>query len=558
MNEQQLVIEVYSAGLTRIADPNGELMTAEGLRFATGYPGGLYLDASFEAPRQAARWWALAGAQRVVVRNGLQIVYEGWIDSLEKQLDAGGQSVLVSCIGGWGRFALARRWRKIWADNRLDEAVWPVLVGAQEDKFNLDRYSRLLAMPKDGISFTNGDGMSWQYTMPAGETVKRVTFDYDLQEAAQAWSLGLYNVDTTGTEWSVAASGSGSADVTLGTAANQVQFFFQAKANQTGIGDGTIYGKVSNLMVYSETGAINLTEVAKDVRAKVSEFNASEALIGSNTLSIAPFVMENWPTIGDILTAAAGYGDSSFNRWAVALAASEQATTPDGKPVLLVEQWPALTDYDYAVRLDEAEGRLALAQDVGGVANWVVVQYDDEAGQTRWISPDDDATLTDATSVASYGRRDGLLSIGYSTQANAVQAGRRYLAAYKDAQWVLSGPVTVRETIRAKAGVRVPVSQVRAGKRLRVDDFVQDLSGSGLTFLITRTDYQDAGRVVAITAGPPPGLLFPAMLRPVVEPAIEVRPRDGGGGGKKKHRQGKWNWNQMTPEERKRWMESRK
>ena len=82
MTHNQLTVEVYSSGTTRIVDPAGELPWAQSINFSTGYPGGLYLAGSLYIPRDILRQWAVAGAQRVVFRNGLTIVYEGYIDTL--------------------------------------------------------------------------------------------------------------------------------------------------------------------------------------------------------------------------------------------------------------------------------------------------------------------------------------------------------------------------------------------------------------------------------------------------------------------------------------------
>ena len=72
-----LSIEVYSTGTTPIIQAINELSMAGGMRFATGYPGGLYLDGSVIVPRQILKWMPIKGGQRVVFRNGQRLVYEG-------------------------------------------------------------------------------------------------------------------------------------------------------------------------------------------------------------------------------------------------------------------------------------------------------------------------------------------------------------------------------------------------------------------------------------------------------------------------------------------------
>lgn len=556
MRYNNLTIEAYSSGTTRIADPRNELNLAGSVRFATGYPGGLYLDASLIVPRSVLAWWAVNGAQRLVIRNGQSIAYEGYISDLTRALDANSQAVEIACIGGWGQIMLNRRWRKRWADTRITEDVWVTKTSDNPDMFNQDRYgNRLQATPKDGITFASNDGTSWRYTMPTGQTVKRITYDYDLQEGAQAWALGLYNVGTSTAVVEITSTGTGSTDHTLATPSQSIDLYFLSKASQTGAGDGTIYGQFTNIVVYSETGSINLTEIAKDVRGQLGELNSDETQIDSNTLALVPFLADEWRTMADILVEAVSYGDSSFDRWGVQLLASETATTPNGEPVLSVEQYPATTDWDYAVRLDEAEAPLNLRQDFNQIANWIIVEYSDANGRTQYQTPDDTAALKDQTSIDAYGQRDYVLSLGYSDSTEADNAGQRYLAAYKDPTWTVDGPIGVTGYIRSKSGQRIPASLVQAGKRVKVENFITDL-----VFLITRTDYEDDRERASLHVGPPPPLIFPTMAAPLNMPPA---PGATGGGsssggnssGGKKHPQGKWNWNQMTPEQKRWWKE---
>ena len=79
MNQNNITIEIYRTGTTIEPDLSGELDNAEQLNFVTGYPGGLYLNASFFIPRDVTMPWPYKSGMRVVFRNGLRIVYEGYI-----------------------------------------------------------------------------------------------------------------------------------------------------------------------------------------------------------------------------------------------------------------------------------------------------------------------------------------------------------------------------------------------------------------------------------------------------------------------------------------------
>ncbi|KKL65467.1 hypothetical protein LCGC14_2154670 [marine sediment metagenome] len=228
--------------------------------------------------------------------------------------------------------------------------------------------------------------------------------------------------------------------------------------------------------------------------------------IDSNTYSLEPFIADRWESITEILSRAASFGDASFNEWAVGVLASELST--DNLPLLYCEQHLALTDYDYAVRVDESNIKppLDVLRDWDTLHNWIVVQYQDDEGRTQYVTPDDDANLKDATSITDWGQRDHILRAGHATTAVATNLGRRYLAAHKNPQWHMKAPIKVKGYIRGKSGNRIPSSEIRAGKRIKIENFLNDLSGTGLTFLVTKTDYSDRDEVCAIQTGTPDDL----------------------------------------------------
>jgi hypothetical protein len=540
-----LSIEVYSSGSTLIIDPANDLANAGGITFNTGYPGGLYLDATITIPRQILKWMPIKGNQRVVLRNGMKTVYEGWIDTLDHSAEETSEGVLLNINGGWGRYMMRRGWRKDWANQLINEATWGLVTGNQEDMFTVDRYNRLCAVPKDGISYVADNQVVWRYIPPTGETVKRIVFNYNLQEAAQAWELVLWDNTNASGEWNVASTGTGTEDHTLATPSSDVQLIFKSKATQTGIGNGTIFGRFSSITVYTETGSINLTEIAKDVIGEMStELNSDTGQVGSNTLDLTPFVTEGHEMMADILTRACDAGDSSYNSWGAQLLESEMAATPNGKPVLQVAQYPALTDYDYAVRIgdDNLLAPFQVTKDYSEIWNWIAVTYMDGEGKTKYLSPDDDSDLKDTTSITDYGQREQKLELGHATITEAEMAGRRYLARYKDPQWMMTNPIVVKGWIRAKSGNLIPSSMIRAGKRIRIEDYPLDLSGTGLTFMISHTTYEDEDESCSLQAGPPPDLIYamtaPAIILPDdpnagLEPEVPKKKKKGKGKGKK-------------------------
>ena len=263
-----------------------------------------------------------------------------------------------------------------------------------------------------------------------------------------------------------------------------------------------VYSEWDNLVIYGETGSINAQEIVKDIRSFVTELSSDETQIGALTYSLVPFVAKG-ESYAEVITRAAGYGDASYNRWAVYVGLSDGVT--DNLPRLVLEQVPALTSYDYAVRIEEANvsSDLAFAQSLDDVYNYIRLHYTDASGLEVWRTPSDDAALTDATSSAAYGRRDIVLEVPSTSQTNATNYGLRYLAQHKDPQWQANGQIIITGAVRGVNGQSIPACEVRPGKRIKLENWLNDLSGTGLTLLITGTTYDDKSESVTLDFGQP-------------------------------------------------------
>lgn len=526
-----LSIEVYSSGDTRLSDPDGLLSRAVVESFETVYPGGRYGAARLWVPRSSMTgWWHLKINQRVILRLGMEAVYEGWIDGFSHVLDAEQAGSVVHLIGGWARKLMRRRWWKRWSDNRLEDELWRWQTGASgAEKCSIDRRGRIRFTPK-GVAWSNGDYAAVRYTMPTGETVKKITYDYALAEGGQAWEIAIRNVGTGADVVSVTASGTATSQShTLATPSQSIELRFYARAGQTPSEDGTYYGEFSNLTVYSETSSINLSEAAADVAGYNTELSSGTAYIGACSQDLTPLFSDG-ESLADILTDAAGFGDGSGGRWAVGVLCSEAVPGGAGKPVLFAEAYPATTDYDLSLNLAGELGIEAaeLGLEASEIANSITVEYQDDDGYTVVLTPADDSTLSDATSIAAWGQSDHRLSLGYSTAAVAPQNGRRWLAAFKDPQWTAERPIEIAGSIRRKSGDPLSAARVRAGMRLRIEDFLSDplSSSGGLVMVITQTSYTPAGGGrVQMSFGKPP-----APLLSLLEAPQRYTEEDDGGG----------------------------
>lgn len=659
MSNNSLSIEVYDSDGKRVDQI--KVNKAQMLTFGTCYPGGLFTDCSFFVPRNITHNWRIKAAQRVKVRNNTKLVWEGKIESPLNQTGRA-EGTQVTCYGYWGNLLGNRTLDKPWADTRLGENVWTEPTSAYDGfdvtasgKVTIDHNNHLLFSPEEQ-GFTLAQYARLVYTAPTGQTVKRLTADYALQETAlvtpekvlhndapagantftdltlsydgdtttasgctltsddylyigaraetpwfslirfdmgatninaatlsaqyskvdstgaeswaaltitdgtaaagkplaqdgditftkpadwgeitvndsrmrwirlkasanltltgfweiyigevQSWRVGLYNQTTGGTIWSTDTQGTGSVDHTLATPSNTVWLYYSSRAKQTPPANGTVYGKFTNVTVYTETGAINLYEVARDVRGGVSELSADESLISSAlNFSLVPFITDGPKHLTEILNTAAQFGSAAALPCAAGVRESEIAS--DGKPILFAEAQPVLTDYDYSLRMEDFNaGDVAFEQDTPSVKNWIIVQYTDAGGTMRRITPDDDVSLKDTTSIDTFGERHETVTVDTASAATALNIGKRYLAARKDVQWRANNEIVVKGRIRAKGGYWVPASEVRAGKRVKIENYHDNLTGSLTSFvlLITATRYNDQDETCALGVGRP-------------------------------------------------------
>ena len=520
-----LTLEIYQRGTTtRVEDPDGMLARAELESFETIYPGGLYGSARIRIPHDVTRSFLFKEYDRLVIRNGLSVVYEGEIGPIAYTVGADAeQSIEIEALGFWGSSLGRRTLNKPWADKRLSEDAWILNTctpGAcmwntdeKPELFKLERNNRLMFTP-EGASVVSSNFIRTTYTAPCGVTIQRIKFNFDMQETTQAWRLNLFNLTSASTMWLSASSGSGTVDYGLsafGTSATRAAWFaFVASANQTPI-TGSVYGQFSDVTIYTTPcTAVNLSNIVKEARASASDiFNSDVSNVATNGLTIEPFITHGQESLTSVLTRAAAFGGSAYEAWSVGVWESDRAQTSNGLPVLYAEAQPTLDDYDYAIRVDEENliPPFSVVRDATGVSNWISIERKDSLGHTEIITPDSVSALSDATSTSAFGRRDLVVQPDESTSGSAgtaVNYGRRALAAQKDRRFYVSGPIRARGYVRAKTGQPVPASQVRAGKRIRIENFLTDLvgvSGAGLTFLIAHTSYSDASEEVSISCG---------------------------------------------------------
>lgn len=485
--------------------------SAMNIRFSTGYPRGLYLDASMELP---LKYGAFPDDRPlgVAIRNGMTTIYDGEIQNIEIMSEAPTRA-MITMSGAWGAY-LSRRVRQImWADNRMMRNiwVWDESLSAAENT-SLDRFNRLRITPK-GTQIASAAYSGVTYTMPENRTIKRITFNYDLQESSYAFQIRLRDSIGVSTLWFLNSSGTGSVNHTLVTPRNYLHLQFYSEATQTPPNDGTVYGQFTNIMVYEYTGSINPTEVIKDIADLYGTVSLEDHQIGSNVYGLAPFYSLSPERITDILTRAVSYGDASFNPWAIQILSTDESFAKDGKVLLAFAQYPDLTDFDYIVSLaDNNVSPTTITRGFDETYNQIGYSYiNSVTGAIEHVTWNDDSSLRDQDSIDKWGQYDYHLNLsGISDSTTAKNVAKRFLEEHKEPSYRMASPLLVRGHIRDKFGANVPVCRVRAGKRIKVVENVMPFqfiaADTSPVFLITQTDYDEYNESVSIQAGTPSGL----------------------------------------------------
>lgn len=531
-----LTAEIYT-GANRLPQVEWWLDNRNALAFSKCTPGGKYLDCGFFIPRQVNQAWPVRIGQRLLIRNKLTPIWEGKIINLQDVFGADMQGTLVRAIGYWGE--LLDRWaiRKWWCVSSFDEFYWryqtDVATYTGAEKCSIDRQSRIRFTPK-GVAWASGEFAAVRITHPGSETWKKIEYDYNLTEAgAEAWEIAIRNVGTSTDVVTITSGSATSQSHTFATPTSAVELRFYSRAAQTPVENGSTFGQFSNIKIYSETSAINMEEIAKDLVGLITDLNSSTAEIDAagTPLTISPFVADHL-TGAEILADVTGRGDGAYNRWRAFLECSEKAASPDGKPLLALQQYPSTTDYNVAVSLHDPNlvRPYIVSQDLDTVVNDLIVSYTDESGYVQYRTSADNAALADSTSIAAYGKRQPRdpVHLGDSTSTIADAYARRFLATYKDPQFHLVQPIVVRGYIRGRyASQRIPASEIEPGMVVRLDDYDRNL-------VITTVAYNDERESATINVGLPSAPIAPFMqhLRPMpVDAPIPTGGGDSSGGG---------------------------
>lgn len=514
---RRFTVEVRD-GSSVVVDPERLLDRPEQLKFSTQVPGGMDQCSFTIRRRDVLRYWPVQRNQIVIVYDGLRVVYRGLITDI--QTDAVGNSLEIVCQGE-AIYLQTRKLRKTW----VDDAVISRLVEPADNADVTSSHRFVIRKDKNFLSVifdaddtsqphTTSETYYADYYHPTQHAIYNVTGDGKAR-SGEGWNLRFFNPTGGVNEESWNTSSTPKITNTFGstpfggTSTTQFQIRVSPRINDDYSSDD--YVEMSNLKCLTkyESGHATATptytsrQIIEDGLILMSllgaELSSDLSEVASITTVLDPFGFERFVSGVEFLESILQISDASFNIYYYAVGYKVDSSN---KPLLEVFTRDT-SDYEYVITADEAS-RYEIYQTDEDLANYVLVEYEDKNLRSLVATPTTDATLTDATSVAAYGRRDAVLNIGRGTSTTAVQLGRAYLASYKDLQW--QGSIELQGGIRTKAGVRVPGSWVQAGERAYLPDL-------GITIYIGSTEYREDDDTLTLTADKPPSTIDIILAR---------------------------------------------
>lgn len=510
-----LRVVAYNLNGTHIIDPEGALDYATEITFETMWPKG-YGVATFKVRRSdlfAA--WAIRESYGIIIYNGTTIVYDGRIETLSRSMGGTDEYITVQCCG-WYVLLEERQIRKRWIDVKaISRCLWPEGLTTdpiQTTFFSSKRDNIIQCFAATGDhSRTAREKYRELYELPAGY-IRRISFDYVIRSGENlilavtnmdnypAGGIGFWEWYVVGGKYPSSATGV-SVTFTKGNTRSMEIWVYLQKSD---IYDQNDYAHPSNLRVEAtyESGHRTATptytqgQLVEDVillvNQKGDQLSTDFSRLDDPGLILDPFEVEEPTYAGQVIEKIASYGDSQLRTWG--LAVWDRGGTSDNKPLVVFE--PLTTDsYEYLIELNQNElANLTYERISSELFNNVTVQYQDARNETRYRTAANNAALADQYSIDTEYQRDYFIKLGAGDATRADYIGRRFIERHKDR--VTRGSFAVQGTITTKGGGKIPTSQVKAGRGIK-------LMNTGEIFFIRHTSYDDESEIVRISPEPP-------------------------------------------------------
>jgi hypothetical protein len=329
------------------------------------------------------------------------------------------------------------------------------------------------------VDYEADDYTYLRYTFQFGETATRITANYDVA-LPNSWPGRLEIRDSNDSVlWSATTTGSGAIDVTTsGTPTYFEVRFYCTAAGENTAADGTVYGKLTDVKVYSlNVSILDVKDIADDLveeRLSLAGHGLSDStiLINSPGLALEPAAFDTDMSVAQILSWCTQFGDSDGNpvAWGVSF---------DEHKRLFVETMD-LTKVLYVVKPDRAD--LERSGDWAESAQKVYGIYSDTRGRTGRTG---DRVNQDAIDdLGGYYRRQPINVSGVTDHDQAVLMVDLWLE--ENARPRESGSISVRGNVYKPDGRAVAFDEV-----LPTGGLVQVQEWRALEATLSESDYRD-------------------------------------------------------------------
>lgn len=492
-------------------------------------PGG-YSSCSFNIAHDIRKPINLKTAYGLKIYNGSHIVWQGRINPITRSGNLQrGMSIVAN---GWQSVFMENKLHKFWVDNTvIPKLKWP--PGREQNQVqnellsvvenNLIRWKG--AFGGTAISRSAGDEIRYQYIGPTGTEIDKVLYNYALR-SGEGVRIQVYNIDQatsednnsdntgsviTDTDYTITFSGGVTASfrIDLGVSATDsynnddwisitdIRCYWNYNSSHSAYGSENYYGDeiIEDLIWEADLNSVISTDVTG---------------LASPGLALIPFttLVDKPEDLNGIITKIAQYGDTSNQTWRFFLDTEEYSS--DSLPFMRFFARDD-TDYDFKVNFGDIANNFNMNQNPDRVRNWINVHYIDSDNRSHWLTPNDNAALTDSTSTAAYGVRVENVDASKGTSTTALEIGKRYLAFLKDPLW--QGSFTLPAFVETKAGMMVPSSWVTARHRVQVNGW-DPVGNAGYTiFFLGQSNYNDTTKTNIVTPDTSPPNIVEMIAR---------------------------------------------
>jgi len=477
------------------------------LRFSTAIPGG-FNDAEFVILEKTPSLDRIRSGQKVIIRNGHQIVWWGWVEDLQWTLKGDVQGLKVLCMGPYQQ-----------ASQRVMDRSVSMLDGDEAVKATL-----MLCCDRISWDFSRIEATGVSMGDQSGEFVKAAnmiaaacaTGNTNLQpmlfavwepgknlEATSISNLALTPGFEDNTDWSFSAYAGRSSSYTA-YSGSYVAYGLYGNGTRTATSSAYMTVTAGVPVLFSAYYRISVDDPDHQWTPtfKILWYDSGSSLVATTTYSESTdFVTatSSWQLFTQIATPPA-----TAVKCKIILSATVSAVL-GSKPDFLwddvlmyvytsgTERKPLpwlwardLSTYDYLLYTKRVG--INLTETTRALANAVWAIY----GENSLT-----AVAEDATSQAAYRQRDAQIDAS-DMDATAAAAYRDvYLARYKDPLTEPASFTVQRGAILKTHGAPVDLSLIRAGDRLKV----MDGPFAGRIFLLMRTNWSEDGLQCTPEAG---------------------------------------------------------